>query len=124
MATVGLTRRSRLAHLVSIGTIDAGVLPIARHATARRSSCPARWTVAITSFPAIPTSSSAYTGRRTRCDRACIRSTAAVVLGSTAMDDARFDQWCPKLGCVGVSVEYRLAPETPFPGPLEDCYRG
>jgi acetyl esterase/lipase len=46
------------------------------------------------------------------------------VLGSYSMDDARFDQWCPRFGCVGVSVEYRLAPETPYPGPLEDCYRG
>jgi acetyl esterase/lipase len=46
------------------------------------------------------------------------------ILGSYAMDDARFDSWCPDLGIVGVSVEYRLAPETPYPGPLEDCYTG
>jgi acetyl esterase/lipase len=46
------------------------------------------------------------------------------VLGSYSMDDARFDAWCPEFNCVGVSVEYRLAPETPYPGPLEDCYQG
>jgi acetyl esterase/lipase len=46
------------------------------------------------------------------------------VIGSVVMDDARFDRWCTKIGCVGVSVEYRLAPETPYPGPLEDCYAG
>jgi acetyl esterase/lipase len=46
------------------------------------------------------------------------------ILGSYDMDDALFDRWCPKLGVVGVSVEYRLAPETPYPGPLDDCYRG
>ena len=46
------------------------------------------------------------------------------VMGSRVMDDVRFDTWCPKYGCIGVSVEYRLAPETPYPGPLEDCYLG
>lgn len=46
------------------------------------------------------------------------------VLGSNVMEDPVFDELCPKLGVVAVSVEYRLAPDTPYPGPLEDCYRG
>jgi acetyl esterase/lipase len=32
--------------------------------------------------------------------------------------------WAQALGAVVVSVEYRLAPETPHPGPVEDCYAG
>ena len=46
------------------------------------------------------------------------------VLGTYEMEDLRFDRWCQDLGVVGVAVEYRLAPETPYPGPLEDCYAG
>lgn len=41
------------------------------------------------------------------------------------------DQATPQLkglvaatGCVAVAVEYRLSPETPHPGPIEDCYAG
>lgn len=45
-----------------------------------------------------------------------------LVVGTAANDDARFDRWCQMFGIVGVSVEYRLAPETKFPGPLHDCY--
>jgi acetyl esterase/lipase len=44
------------------------------------------------------------------------------VIGSYDMDSPLLDRWCPQLGVVGVSVEYRLAPEAPYPGPLQDCY--
>jgi acetyl esterase/lipase len=32
--------------------------------------------------------------------------------------------WAQELRAAVVSVEYRLAPETPHPGPVEDCYAG
>jgi acetyl esterase/lipase len=44
------------------------------------------------------------------------------VIGSYDMDDVVLDRWCRELGVVGVSVDYRLAPETRYPGPLHDCY--
>ncbi|MEZ5258181.1 MAG: alpha/beta hydrolase [Ilumatobacteraceae bacterium] len=40
-----------------------------------------------------------------------------LVVGSAVQYDEIFDRWCPRFGIVGVSVEYRLAPETPYPGP-------
>ena len=46
------------------------------------------------------------------------------VLGTYESDDARFEAWCASHRCIGVSVDYRLAPETPYPGPLDDCYAG
>ncbi len=47
-----------------------------------------------------------------------------LVLGSNVDDDLRFDRWCTHMNCVGVSVDYALAPESTYPAPLEDCYAG
>ena len=44
------------------------------------------------------------------------------VLGSVEMDDLWAKQLAKAVQCVVVSVEYRLAPEHPFPAPVEDCY--
>ncbi len=44
------------------------------------------------------------------------------VIGSMAMDDHLMQHIVETVGCMAVSVEYRLAPEYPFPAPVEDCY--
>jgi acetyl esterase len=43
------------------------------------------------------------------------------VIGSIESHDAASRELAARSGCAVVSVEYRLAPETPFPGPLDDC---
>jgi acetyl esterase/lipase len=46
------------------------------------------------------------------------------VLGNADMSDASNRLLAVQLGCVIVSVDYRLAPETVWPGALHDCYAG
>lgn len=44
------------------------------------------------------------------------------MLGNIDQEDVTSRQFTLAAECVVVSVEYRLAPENPYPGPLEDCY--
>jgi acetyl esterase/lipase len=46
------------------------------------------------------------------------------VLGQAEMTGETDALYAQELGAVSVSVDYRLAPETPHPGPVEDCYAG
>lgn len=44
------------------------------------------------------------------------------VMGAVEMEDAMLSQFAQELGILAVSVDYRLAPDHPFPAPLDDCY--
>ena len=45
------------------------------------------------------------------------------LLGSPEQDDALCRRYVQRLGITVAAVRYRLAPEHPYPIPLEDCYR-
>ena len=47
-----------------------------------------------------------------------------MVLGSVDMNDYDCAARASTLSCLVASVEYRLAPEHPFPAPMHDCYAG
>lgn len=46
------------------------------------------------------------------------------VIGAVDAQETQHRDMVARLGCVLVTVDYRLAPETPFPGAIEDCYAG
>ncbi|BBX64611.1 esterase [Mycobacterium saskatchewanense] len=44
------------------------------------------------------------------------------VIGTAAQDDRLCRRFSRRLGIAVASVDYRLAPDHPYPAPLEDCY--
>jgi acetyl esterase/lipase len=44
------------------------------------------------------------------------------VMGAPGMEDASCAEYAREVGAIVVSVDYRLAPEHPFPAALYDCY--
>lgn len=43
------------------------------------------------------------------------------VMGTPEMNQTELMLWAAEMNCLVLSVDYRLAPETPFPGPMEDA---
>ena len=47
-----------------------------------------------------------------------------MVMGDLDQSDPTCELLVDELGCVVVSVDYRLAPEHPYPTPVDDCFAG
>ena len=47
-----------------------------------------------------------------------------MIFGTIDGEDPQMALWVEAVDCVVVSVDYRLAPETPHPGLVHDCYAG
>jgi acetyl esterase/lipase len=47
-----------------------------------------------------------------------------MIMGNSRLGLPELLEPAQELGAAVISVEYRLAPETPHPGPVEDCYAG
>jgi len=45
----------------------------------------------------------------------------AFMLGSVATEDERCEFYARDVGCIVVALDYRLAPENPFPAAFDDC---
>ena len=45
-----------------------------------------------------------------------------LIVGNPSQDDGRCAEFAEKLNIVVVAVKYRLAPEHPYPGAIDDCY--
>jgi triacylglycerol lipase len=118
---------AEVAALVPFGELTAEILATLRAAITPASAASAvvdRVEHVVPGDPPVPLR--VHRAKGITDPRPCIYSIhgGGYVIGSSTMDDPQFEAWCPALGVVGVSVEYRLAPETPYPGPLDDCYRG
>ena len=60
-------------------------------------------------------------GQKTRAAMLYIHG-GGMMIGSPAMDDALLATTAAELDIVIVSPDYRLAPEHPYPAPLDDCH--
>jgi acetyl esterase/lipase len=118
---------------IDFGSYDFAALPGLRDAMAAMPVPPLPPTTTVSALQRIPGRESApAVDARVYQPAGISRPAPAVywihgggmIFGSGLNEDARLNRWAEQFGCVVVSVEYRLAPENPYPAPLEDCFTG
>jgi acetyl esterase/lipase len=110
--------------------LDAETLPLARQgmdafvATLPIPDLPViRTEVTITGAKGAPIRALLFTPATVKTAAAILHiHSGGYVLGTPDMNVPDLVYKADRLGCIILSVDYRLAPETRHPGPLEDCY--
>lgn len=83
-----------------------------------------RWTPGRNDMPPVRLVIYAPAGKRSNRSVLLHTHGGGYLVGKPELSDARLRSIVAELGCVIVSVDYRLPPEHPHPAPIEDCYTG
>src|SRR3954452_22714710 len=122
---------------MDFGAIEYSALPALREAMNSAPRPPGEWPARVTyrddvapgpqGAPGVPVR--VYTARNDEARPPAPGAPAILwihgggyMFGSGLGEDPRLARWCDALDAVAVSVEYRLAPEHPYPAALDDCY--
>ncbi len=117
---------------IDFGTFTFDSLPAMREAMANMPAVELPPTTTVSREVVVPGASGhdptvrVYSPPTHGTDRPCIYwiHGGGYMFGSGLTVDARINRWVEAFDCVAVSIEYRLAPEDPYPAPLDDCYAG
>ena len=123
MSMVAPELRSTLRRFPGLPLDRAWVRRLARYGMRR---LPTVDTAGVTVEPAGPVPGTRlYRPQTPRADAALLWiHGGGLIIGGAAQDDRFCGSTARELGIVVLSVEYRLAPEHPYPAALDDCYAG
>lgn len=99
------------------------VLWLLRHLPTPPGAARGATDVAVADHPLAHAGVRLYTPQQRRANAALLWiHGGGMVIGSVSQNDRECLRYARELGILVASVEYRLAPEFPFPAPLDDCY--
>ncbi len=111
-----------MARLVPKSPLRAATLPLFRAASRVHSRLPARGVDVLTIADGVGVRLFRPDGRPEPGPALLWIHGGGYLIGTAAQDDALCRRYATRLGVTVAAVEYRLAPEHPYPVPLEDCY--
>ena len=114
--------RSKARLLPKFSPIRPATLPFIRVLSRVHSRFPARGVEVLTTADGVGVRLYRPEGRKAPGPALLWIHGGGLIMGTAAQDDLLCKRYASRLGVTVASVEYRLAPEHPYPAPVEDCY--